>query len=187
MPELYIIAGPNGAGKTTAAKTILPEILNCNIFLNADEIAAQLNPENLEAAALKAGRMMLEQIESCLVQKVSFGIETTLTTRSYLKLVKKAQLEGYEVVLLFFSLPSAKMAKERVAQRVRKGGHNIPREVIERRFVLGIRNLFEFIEIVDRWHCYENNTTPPGRIAQGERDGSIKIHNFEVWKRLKVT
>ncbi|MCW3108275.1 MAG: zeta toxin [Segetibacter sp.] len=185
MPELYIIAGPNGAGKTTAAKTILPEMLRCNIFLNADEIAAQLNPENVEAAALKAGRMMLEQIELCLHEKVSFSIETTLATRSYLQLVKKVQLQGYEVILLFFALPSPEMAKQRVALRVKQGGHNIPVEVIERRFVLGIKNFFEFIEIVDEWHIYENQVTPPQKIAGGERDGSVKILNLEVWKKLK--
>lgn len=185
MPELYIIAGPNGAGKTTAAKTILPDLLHCNIFLNADEIAAELNPGNVEAAALRAARMMLEQVDNCLAEKVTFSIETTLATRSYLQLVKKAQLQGYEVVLLFFSLPSAEMARQRVALRVSKGGHNIPSEVIERRFVLGIRNLFEFIEIVDRWPVYKNTETPPEKIAEGEKEGSIKILNLDVWKKLK--
>lgn len=185
LPELYIIAGPNGAGKTTAAKTILPEMLNCNIFLNADEIATQLNPANVATVALKAGRMMLEQIEVCLAEKVSFSIETTLATRSYLQLVRKVQVQGYEVVLLFFSLPTPEMAKQRVALRVSKGGHNIPQEVIERRFVLGIRNLFEFIEVVDEWYIYDNHSTPPEKVADGERDGLIKIHNFEIWKKLK--
>lgn len=91
MPELYIIAGPNGAGKTTAAKILLPEMFNCKIFLNADEIAAQLNPGNVEAAALKAGRIMLSQIEESIQKKETFSIETTLATRSYLQLVHKAQ------------------------------------------------------------------------------------------------
>lgn len=89
MPTLYIIAGPNGAGKTTAAKTLLPEVFNTDIFLNADEIAVKLNPSNVEAAALKAGRIMLQQIEEILERKTIFCIETTLSTRSYLQLVKK--------------------------------------------------------------------------------------------------
>lgn len=185
MPELYIIAGPNGAGKTTAAKTILPEILNCEIFLNADEIAAKLNPENVEAAAMKAARIMLSQIEECIGKQVNFSIETTLATRSYLQLVTKAQMQGYEVVLLFFYLPSSEMAKQRVAQRVQKGGHSIPAEVIERRYLLGIKNLIDFIEIVDRWHVYENSISPAIKIAEGERDGAIKILNLELWKKLQ--
>lgn len=185
MPELYIIAGPNGAGKTTAAKTILPEVFDCKIFLNADEIAAQLNPGNVEAAALKAARIMLSQIEESIQKKETFSIETTLATRSYLQLVHKAQLQQYEVILLFFYLPSVEMAKQRVAQRVQKGGHSIPEEVIERRYFLGIKNLMEFIEIVDRWRVYNNITTPPQKIAEGERDGPVKILNFDAWKKLQ--
>jgi len=128
---------------------------------------------------------MLEQIEARIAEKVTFSIETTLATRSYLQLAEKAHLQGYEVILLFFALPSAEMAKQSVALRVSKGGHNIPDEVVERRFALGIKNLFKFIEVVDEWHVYENHKTPPQKIAEGERDGSIKIFNLEVWKRLK--
>jgi len=184
MPELYIIAGPNGAGKTTAAKTILPEVFDCKIFLNADEIAAQLNPGNVEAAALKAARIMLSQIEESIQKKETFSIETTLATRSYLQLVHKAQLQQYEVILLFFYLPSPEMAKQRVAQRVQKGGHSIPEEVIERRYSLGIKNLTEFIEIVDFWHIYNNIETPPKKIAEGDREGFKKIFNLDLWKKL---
>jgi predicted ABC-type ATPase len=130
MPTIYIIAGPNGAGKTTAAKILLPEIFHCDYFLNADEIAAQLNPKDVESVAFQAGRIMLQQIESSLLLKRTFSIETTLATRSYLNLIRKAQLINYEVVLLFFYLPSAEMAKERVALRVSRG-HHIPKDVKE--------------------------------------------------------
>jgi len=99
--------------------------------------------------------------------------------------VEKAQLLGYEVVLIFFYLPSIEMAKQRVALRVSKGGHHIPADVIERRYVLGIRNLFAFIKIVDRWRIYENTEPPPEKIAEGERDMAIKIINFDIWERLK--
>jgi predicted ABC-type ATPase len=102
MSTIYILAGPNGAGKTTASKTLLPEIFHCDFFLNADEIAAQLNPQNVEAAAMQAGRIMLQRIESHISLRQTFCIETTLATRSYLNLIKKAQLINYEVVLLFF-------------------------------------------------------------------------------------
>jgi predicted ABC-type ATPase len=128
---------------------------------------------------------MLEEIEARIAEKVTFSIETTLATRSYLQLVKKARLQGYELILLFFTLPSAEMARQRVASRVAKGGNNIPDEVVERRFALGLKNFFEFIKVVDEWHVYENHKTPSEKIAEGERDGLIKIHNLDVWKRLK--
>lgn len=123
LPSLYIIAGPNGAGKTTAAKATLLEAFKCNVFINADEIAANLNPTNVEAAALQAGRIMLQQIDKRLHEKETFCIETTLATKSYLQLIKRAQVSDYEVVLLFFYLSSVGLAKERVMLRVSKGGH----------------------------------------------------------------
>lgn len=165
MPTLYILAGPNGAGKTTAAKTLLSEAFPCNLFLNADEIAAKLNAEDVDSVAMQAGRIMLEEIEANLEQKNAFCIETTLATRSYLTLIKKAQLINYEVVLLFFYLPSAAMAKHRVALRVSKGGHNIPEQVIERRYKSGILNFRKFIEIVDIWTIYDNSKLPSEIIA----------------------
>jgi len=187
MPTLYILAGPNDAGKTTASKTLLPEIFYCDYFLNADEIAAGLNPKNVEAGAMQAGRMMLEQIESNLSLKRTFCIETTLATRSYLNLIGKAQLINYEVVLLFFYLPSAEMAKQRVALHVSNGGHNIPEEVIERRYTTGIQNLKNFIEIVDRWYVYDNSKSPTELVARGELNRQIKIINFDIWEKLKTT
>ncbi|MDE6042961.1 MAG: zeta toxin family protein, partial [Muribaculaceae bacterium] len=123
---LYIIAGCNGAGKTTASYSVLPQLLQCREFVNADEIAKGLSPFNPESVAIEAGRLMLERIESLISQNKTFAIETTLSTRSYSRLVKRAQSLGYEVTLLFFWLPSPEMAVERVAKRVREGGHNIP-------------------------------------------------------------
>ncbi len=186
MPTIYIIAGPNGAGKTTASKTLLPEIFNCHLFLNADEIAARLNPESVEKVALQAGRLLLEKIEINLSLKQIFSLETTLATKSYLSLVRKAQLINYEVVLLFFYLPSAEMAKKRVALRVSKGGHNIPHDVIERRFSLGLQNLKKFIEVVDRWYIYDNAKAPAEIVARGEYGKQTKIINFEIWERLRM-
>src|SRR5687767_4706768 len=101
MPILYILAGPNGAGKTTASQTLLPEVFNTNIFINADIIAAQLNPANPESVAMRAGRIMLEKIQATLVAHKTFAIETTLATKTYLNLVKQARLNGYEVAMLF--------------------------------------------------------------------------------------
>lgn len=157
-PNLYIIAGCNGAGKTTASFNVLPQILNCREFVNADEIAKGISPFCPESVAIQAGKLMLERIETLLHENVSFAIETTLATRSYKNLVLKAQKKGYNVNLLFFWLESPEVACMRVAKRVAEGGHNIPIETIFRRYWLGLENLFKiFIPIVDYWALYDNN------------------------------
>lgn len=154
---LYIIAGCNGAGKTTASMTVLPEVLHCREFVNADEIAKGLSPFRPEEVAVQAGRLMLERIDRLLARGETFAIETTLATRSYARLVRRAKAVGYTVLLLFFWLPSPEMAEMRVAQRVAEGGHDIPREVIRRRYWLGLRNLLEiYAPEVDVWSMYDN-------------------------------
>ena len=157
QPTLYIIAGCNGAGKTTASFTVLPEILHCKEFVNADEIAKGLSPFNPAEMAIKAGKIMICRINELLLRHSTFAIETTLSTRSYAGFIKRAREAGYTVVLIFFWLPSPKIAKERVARRVVEGGHGIPEHVIVRRYYLGIKNLFDiYIPIVDSWAIYEN-------------------------------
>ena len=118
MPTMYIIAGPNGAGKTTASKTILPEMLKCHQFVNADEIAKGLSPFAPESVSFQAGRIMLQRISELLEEKKDFAIETTLATKSYINLVKKTRERQFVVVLVFFWLPNWELAKQRVAKRV---------------------------------------------------------------------
>lgn len=157
QPILYIIAGCNGAGKTTASMSVLPEVLDCREFVNADEIAKGLSPFKPEEVAIDAGKLMLKRIDFLLDKKKTFAIETTLATRSYKSLIERAKANGYLVILLFFWLPSPEMAQLRVEGRVATGGHDIPREVIRRRYWAGLRNLFEiFIPIVDFWSLYDN-------------------------------
>lgn len=156
-PILYIIAGCNGAGKTTASYSVLPDLLNCREFVNADEIAKGLSPFNPESVAIEAGRLMLERINQLLSQRKTFAVETTLATRSYASLVGRAHEKGYQVVLLFFWLSSPEMAVERVAKRVSEGGHDIPIATIHRRYWLGLQNFFRiFAPIADLWIFYEN-------------------------------
>lgn len=133
MPNLYIISGCNGAGKTTASFTVLPEMLNCQEFVNADEIARGLSPFQPEKVAVEAGRIMLQRIDELIKKQTDFGIETTLATRSYTQTIKKSKSQGYNITLVYFWLSSPELAIARVKRRVAEGGHNIPEEVIRRR------------------------------------------------------
>lgn len=177
---LYIIAGCNGAGKTTASYTMLPEIWKCREFVNADEIARGLSPFNPESAAIDAGRLMLKRIDMLLQGEESFSIETTLATRSYVKLIERAHERGFDVNLLFFWLETPEAAIRRVAQRVSEGGHNIPTDTIVRRYHLGINNFFKlFKDRVDCWTLVDNNRTPRKIIADNN-----KTYNQELYNRV---
>ena len=142
IKRLYIIAGCNGAGKTTASFNILPELLQCKEFVNADEIARGLSPFQPERVAIEAGRIMLNRIEELLNSNVNFSFETTLATKSFVHTIRKAKLKNYHVTLIFFWLESVHLAKDRVHKRVLEGGHSIEEDVIERRYFAGIKNLF---------------------------------------------
>lgn len=179
--NLYIIAGCNGAGKTTASFTILPEIWHCKEFVNADEIARGLSPLNPESVAVQAGRIMLKRIDELLEQGQSFSIETTLATRSYVQLVKRAQTLGYTVSLLFFWLNSPEVAIQRVAKRVSEGGHNIPTDVIRRRYQLGLSNFFNlYKDVVDTWTLVDNASNPRQVVATDE-----EILNVELYRTIE--
>ncbi|MBQ4277359.1 MAG: zeta toxin family protein [Bacteroidaceae bacterium] len=184
---IYIIGGCNGAGKTTASYTVLPEILECKEFVNADEIARGLSPFNPEGVAIEAGRLMLQRIDDLMKQGVTFSIETTLATKSYVKLVERAHTEGYQIHILFFWLQTPELAIQRVAERVRKGGHNIPEDVIRRRYVAGIKNLFElFMQKVDYWFIYDNSENPRKEIATGGSDAITTITNERLYNKIRA-
>lgn len=184
--NLYIIAGCNGAGKTTASFTILPEILDCKEFVNADEIAKGLSPFQPEKVAFEAGRIMLHRINELLFNNEVFAFETTLATKSYKSKVKIAQEKKYKVVLLFFWLQDVDLAKERVKTRVKEGGHNIENDVIKRRYVNGILNLFNiYLPIVDEAMIFDNSFGKPELIAEKMLDTEIDIINEIKYDRLK--
>lgn len=149
--NLYIIAGCNGAGKTTASYTILPKIMDCREFVNADEIAKGLSPFQPETVAFESGRIMINRINDLLRENESFAFETTLSTKSYKQKILQAKRQGYTVTLLFFWLNNIELAKQRVRTRVIEGGHNIPEDVIERRYLKGIYNLFDIYLPTNRW------------------------------------
>lgn len=185
MNRIYIIAGPNGAGKTTASYTILPEIFYCNEFVNADEIAKGISPFKPEKVALKAGRIMLERIDELINNNESFAFETTLATKSYVALIKEAKLKSYEIILLFLALDSQELALKRVKTRVKEGGHNIPEDVIRRRFEKGLYNLFNlYIPIVDKWLLVDNSGEHFEFISEGANT-EITVKNKMRWELLK--
>lgn len=167
--KIIIIAGPNGAGKTTFARSFLPAEAQCPRFINADLIAAGLSPFAPEAVAIKAGRLMLEEMAACVRHGQSFAFETTLSGLSYLRHIGQWRTQGYRVALYFLALPNVETAIARVAERVRQGGHDIPEAVIRRRFVAGL-NYFDqhYKAQVDAWARYDNSGLEPVLLEWGE-------------------
>lgn len=183
--HLYIIAGCNGAGKTTASYTILPEIIDCREFVNADEIAKGLSPFQPEKVAFEAGRIMLNRINDLLDHNNCFAFETTLASKIYRQKIHSAKQKGFKTILLFFWLNSPQLAKDRVATRVLEGGHNIPDDVIERRYYKGIRNLFNiYLPIVDRAMIFDNSKGRQEILA--EKKGELIFMNEIKFQQLKA-
>lgn len=185
MKNMYIIAGPNGAGKTTLSYTILPEIFDVDEFINADEIAKGISPLNPAKANIRAGRLMLSRIRELMNEGSSFAFETTLSTKSYASLIKQAKALGYSVTLLFLALDSIELAKSRVQARVAEGGHDIPEEVIERRFEKGLVNFFDiYVPIVNRW-LFVNNSRKEIEFIAESKEGDISIVDQNQWLTFK--
>ena len=184
--NLYIIAGCNGAGKTTASLTILPEILNCKEFVNADEIARGLSPFQPEKVAIEAGRIMLLRIHELLGSGETFALETTLSSKSYLRMIKKAKELGYSVNIFFYWLENVQIAKSRVAQRVKEGGHNISPDVIERRYKKGLDNLFnDYIYLADKLVIFNNSLEKSNVIAIKDLEKEIVVYNEIIFLEMK--
>jgi len=184
--RLYIIGGCNGAGKTTASYSVLPTTLHCREFVNADEIAHGLSPFNPGNVAIVAGRLMIARIGELLGRDETFAIETTLATRSYINLVHQAQARGYTVTLVFFWLRTPELALRRVAERVSNGGHNIPAPTTRRRYVAGIKNLFNlYAHEVDAWFVYDNSDTPRVEVAHGGKALPTTVLNKGLYDKMK--
>jgi predicted ABC-type ATPase len=161
-PRILIIAGPNGAGKTTFAREFLPQEADCPIFINADLIAAGLAPFAPETAAVRAGRLMLEEMRRHFVTRSSFAFETTLAGRGYLRSIQRWQHAGYLIGLIYLRLDSPEEALARVAHRVKQGGHDVPPDVIRRRFAAGLNNFEKlYAPAVDYWALYDNSGDQP--------------------------
>ena len=170
--KVVIIGGPNGAGKTTFAREFLPNEAGCPEFVNADLIAAGLSPFNPEAAAFRAGRLMLEEINRHAAAGRNFAFESTLSGLVYVRRIAAWRASGYTVKLVFLSLPTPEDAIARVAMRVRQGGHAVPEETIRRRFAVGLRNFQEvYRRRVNYWQLFDNSEIRPRRLEEGGSDG----------------
>jgi len=184
--HLYIISGCNGAGKTTASYTVLPRILQCREFVNADEIARGLSPFNPESVAIEAGKLMLRRIKELVKKDSSFSIETTLATRSYFRLVEQAHENGFKVSLLYFWLASPQLALQRVAERVSNGGHDVPAGTVIRRYYEGLSNLFNiYMPIVDSWILADNSNVPRMIVATGGINQKTEILDSNLYKIIR--
>ena len=178
---MYIISGCNGSGKTTASYTLLPEMLECNQFVNSDEFAKSLSPFNPSEASVSASRYMLQKIYYLLGNHMDFCVETTLATRSLMGIINDAKSRGYTVDILYFWLKSPEMAIARVKSRVEAGGHNIPENVVRRRYYMGLNYFFEtYAPVCDRWMLADNSSSPFSIVAEGSPAG-IKVRDKEKY------
>jgi len=179
---VYIIAGPNGSGKTTFAKLFLPDYVNCPNFVNADLIAQGLAPFEPRAAAIKAGKLVLQQIHEYSKRGVDFAFETTLSGKSYASLLAELKKRGYALHLFFLWVPSPELAIARIKDRVAEGGHNVPAEDVRRRFSRGINNFLALNEsLLDSWMLFDNSKARPVLIAK-RRNAHKEIANEELFK-----
>ena len=176
--HIIIIAGPNGAGKTTFAKEFLPNEANCLHFVNADLIAAGLSPFEPETKAIQAGRLMLKEIDDHVRKQASFVFETTLSGRTYARKILLWQAQGYLVSLIFLRLHDVEIAIDRVAERVKQGGHFIAEDVIRRRYQLGLKNFTDlYAPLVDDWALYDSSSQQPVLLKWSRKHDKNNIEN----------
>ena len=184
QPTCYIIAGPNGVGKTTFAQRFLPRYAGTREFVNADLIAQGLSPLNPEGAAIQAGRLMLTRLQELAEKRVDFAFETTLSGKAYLRFVRSLRDRGYMIHLYFLWPTDVELTRMRIAQRVRKGGHDIPDEIVDRRYEKTIANfIHHFRQLADAWRLFDCSGRGPRQIAF-EEDGELTIIDDELYGQL---
>ena len=187
MPRMYIISGCNGSGKTTASYTLLPELLDCSEFVNSDEFAKSLAPFHPETAYITASRYMLKKLRYLFTRREDFCIETTLATRSLLKMVRMAQDQGYFVTVVYLWLRDPEIAVKRVAARVEAGGHDVAPDVIRRRYYTGLEYFFDlYSPVCDKWMLVDNSETDFRIIAEGSAKGTT-VRDLPTYQLIKET
>lgn len=185
MPSLYIVGGANGSGKTTVAMSLLPNLLDCYEYVNADIIAAGLSQFNPESVALEAGRLMLQRLRVLSDSGRDFAFETTLAARTFAPYASDCKAKGYTINLMYFWLQSPDLAVERVARRVASGGHSIPEDVIRRRYERGRKNLISlYLPLCDSWTIFNNTSSSPTLIAERIINREAIIYQEDVWNQI---
>ena len=184
-PNIYIVAGPNGVGKTTFMEEFLPNYADCLHFVNADLIAAGLSPFSPESAAIKAGKLVLEEIDRHIDYGHDFAFETTLAGKSYVRLLKEVREKGYRIHLFFLWLQEVDLAIKRIEMRVKAGGHDVPTLDVKRRFYRGVYNLFHLYRpLLDFWMLFDNSGTIPQELCF-EKDGILTVINAPLFKIIE--
>jgi predicted ABC-type ATPase len=184
-PQVVVLGGPNGAGKSTVAPELLRNALGLKEFVNADQIASGLSAFNTEAVAFEAGRIMLRRVHELARERSTFAFESTLASRSFHHFLVQLKADGYRVMLFYVALMSPELAVARVQHRVRMGGHDVPEDIVRRRFHRSLKNLFElYLPIADRWRVFDNSTgTKPSKVA--EQGKSLRIIARTKWQHLQ--
>ena len=182
--NVYIIAGPNGAGKTTFAREFLPNYAGCRNFINADLIAEGISPLSPATAAVRAGRLMLEEIGLAMRRGIDFGFETTLSGRGHLNLVHRLRKRGYSVHFFYLWIPSVDVALLRIKNRVSRGGHDVPENVVRRRFARSMSNfLVHYRPLADRWILFDNSEASLSVIASQD-EGELLVVDTKRYNDL---
>ena len=183
-PQVIVIAGPNGAGKTTLAPFLLRDTFGLTEYVNADSIALGLSAFKPEDAAIESGRIMLRRLRELAGRRENFAFETTLSTRSYAAWLARLKRQGYNFHLVFMWLQSPELAVRRVKQRVLDGGHDVPENIIRRRYAKGIRNFFElYAPLADTWVLYDNSVSGKvPRVARGSGEKTDRVFDAALWR-----
>ena len=186
-PSVYIIAGPNGVGKTTFAREFLPNYADCRNFVNADLIAQGIAPFSPETAAVRAGRLMLREIEGLARVGADFGFETTLAGRGHLQLIQRLKAHGYQIHFFFLWVPIVELALSRIKERVLEGGHDVPETDVRRRFDRSLRNFLVYYRpLASSWFLFDNSERIPSVVAS-EEPGKLSIIKAKEYEALIAT
>ena len=185
--NVYIIAGPNGSGKTTFAKKFLPDYTKCQNFVNADLIAQGLSPFSTQISAIRAGRVVLEQLHYYANKNMDFAFESTLSGKTYINFFKELKRKGYNLHLFFLWIPSPGLALSRIKDRVAEGGHDVPKQDVCRRFGRSIYNFFKFYRpLLNSWMLFDNSEPKPKLIAE-EKDRKLNIIDQNLFNIILKT